>query len=166
MEFLKNKHLILAMFIAPTLAVIAYFGVDYIVSEKPQSAQQGKSYRLAAKSNCRYQSGVCTLVNGDIEVQLQAERIDDRQVGLTLRSAAPIRNALVAYVTADTEPEPEKLQKTAAKPDALYVALNMDHPEQGRLRLALDIAGSTYYAETTAVFVDYVTSFSRENFNN
>lgn len=166
MEILKNKHLILAMFIAPTLAVIAYFGVDYLVSEKPRAASQGKSYRLAAKSNCRYQSGSCTLKNGDIEVQLQARRIDDRQVGLLLSSATPVRNALIAYVTADTEPEPTVLQESVAQPDSLYAALNVADPQQGTLRLALDIAGSTYYAETTAVFVDYVTSFSRENFND
>ncbi|NOQ87942.1 MAG: hypothetical protein GQ550_03380, partial [Gammaproteobacteria bacterium] len=55
MQILKNKHLILAMFVAPVLAIIAYSSVDTIVSEQPQAAMQGSSYKLAAKSNCRYQ---------------------------------------------------------------------------------------------------------------
>jgi len=31
--------------------------------------------------------------------------------------------------------------------------------------MALSIADAMYYAETTAVFIDYETSFSRDNFS-
>ena len=44
------------------------------------------------------------------------------------------------------------------------VTLYLDDPEKSTLRLALNIDGVMYYAETTAVFVDYETSFSRDNF--
>jgi hypothetical protein len=44
--------------------------------------------------------------------------------------------------------------------------LPLDKPAQSSLRLVLNIAGSMYYAETGAVFVDYETSFPRENFQN
>jgi hypothetical protein len=166
MQFLKNKHLILAMFVAPTLAIIAYFGVDYVVSEKPQAALPGKSYKLAAKSDCRYQSGSCILENGDIEVHLRAERIDENRVGLTLSSVTPIQNALISFVTEGAESEPVLIAKKPDTADAWYVILPLDKPEQSSLRLVLNIAGSMYYAETTAIFVDYMTSFSRENFQN
>jgi hypothetical protein len=166
MQLLKNRHLILAMFVAPTLAIIAYFGVDYVVSEKPQVAQQGKAYKLAAKSNCRYQSGACTLKNADIEVHLQANRIDDEQVGLTLSSATPIQNALISLLTDEIETEPVLVNEKADQADARYVILDLKNPEQSTLRLALNISGSMYYAETSAIFVDYITSFSRENFQD
>ena len=98
MQILKNKHLILAMFVAPVLAIIAYFSVDSIVSEKPQAALQGSSYKLAAKSNCRYQSGNCTLKNGDIEVQIRARRIAGKEIELSMFSELPVQNAIISYV--------------------------------------------------------------------
>ena len=45
------------------------------------------------------------------------------------------------------------------------VTLYLDDPEKSILRLALNLSGSMYYAETTAIFVDYETSFSRDNFS-
>ena len=91
MRFLKNKHTVMAMIITPMLAVIAYFATDHLVSEPPQEARPGQSYKLAAKSNCRYQSGICTLKNGDVEVRLQAERLDEHRVMRTLNSGLVIQ---------------------------------------------------------------------------
>jgi hypothetical protein len=165
MQILKNKHLILAMFVAPVLAIIAYFSVDYMVSEKPQAASQGRSYKLAAKSNCRYQSGACTLENGDIEVFIRAQRISNKQVELTMRSTLPIQQALLSYVTENIASEPVQMNATAAEMENWQLRLNLPDPEKSTLRLALNIANSIYYAETTAIFIDYETSFSRENFS-
>lgn len=165
MQILKNKHLILAMFVAPVLAVIAYFSVDYVVSEKPQAASQGRSYKLAAKSNCRYQSGACTLENGDVEVFIRAQRISDKQVELIMHSTLPIQQAIISYVTENIASEPLQMNTTAAEIKSWQVRLNLPDPEKSTLRLALNIANSSYYAEMTAVFIDYETSFSRENFS-
>jgi len=165
MNILKNKHMILAMFVAPVLAIIAYFSVDYMVSEKPQAAQQGSSYKLAAKSNCRYQSGNCTLKNGDVEVELRARRIGDKEVELTLFSELPVQHAIISYLTGDFESEPKQMNVTSAKTNNRHIILQLDDPEKSILRLALNISDVMYYAETTAVFVDYETSFSRDNFS-
>lgn len=166
MQILKNKHLILAMFVAPTLAIIAYFATDYAVSEKPQAALQGQSYKLAANSNCRYQSGVCTLKNGDIEVLIRAQRISDDLIDLTLSSALPIQNALISYVADETASEPALMSVTSSQMDDWHTTLKLNDPEHSTLRLALNISGSMYYAETSAIFVDYETSYSRESFAN
>lgn len=165
MNILKNKHLILAMFVAPLLAIIAYFSVDYIVSEKPRAAQQGGTYKLAAKSNCRYQSGVCTLKNGDIEVKLHARRIDERMVELNMYSELPIQNAIISYVAGEFTSEPVAMNTESAAAGDWYVTLELSDPENSQLRMALSIADAMYYAETTAVFIDYETSFSRDNFS-
>ncbi|MES0327310.1 MAG: hypothetical protein ABUK13_03870, partial [Gammaproteobacteria bacterium] len=106
MQFLKNKHLIMAMFIAPTLAVIAYFGVDFIVSEKPHVAVQGESYKLAAKSNCRYKSGICTLENGDVEVKVHAQAMGNNQIKIILSSVVPLQSALISFVGEGENAEP------------------------------------------------------------
>ncbi len=165
MNILKNKHLILAMFVAPTLAIIAYFSVDYMVSEKPKAAQQGGTYKLAAKSNCRYRSGACTLKNGDIEVKLHARRIDERMVELNMHSELPIQNAIISYVTGEIASEPVAMDTESAAAGDWSVTLELPDPESSQLRMALSIADAMYYAETTAVFIDYETSFSRDNFS-
>ncbi len=41
-RLLTNKHVVIAMLVAPVLAVIAYFAVDASVSEAPKAAQPGK----------------------------------------------------------------------------------------------------------------------------
>ena len=41
---LTNKHVVIALIVAPILAVIAYFATDAAVGEKPHKAQAGKSY--------------------------------------------------------------------------------------------------------------------------
>ena len=157
--------MILAMFVAPVLAIMAYFSVDYIVSEKPQAALQGSSYKLAAKSNCRYQSGVCTLKNGDIEVQLRARRVGDKEVELTIFSELRMQNVIISYVDDDIVSEPIQMDAATAEVENWQVRLYLGDPEKSTLRLALTISDSMYYAETTAVFIDYETSFSRENFS-
>ena len=157
--------MILAMFVAPVLAIMAYFSVDTIVSEKPQAALQGSSYKLAAKSNCRYQSGVCTLKNGDIEVQLRARRVGDKAVELTMFSELPVQNVLISSIAENITSTPEHMNATTAEKKNWQVTLYLGDPEKSTLRLALTISDSMYYAENTAVFIDYETSFSRENFS-
>lgn len=46
----KNKHFILALLIAPILSIIAYFGTDMALSEKPHAAKEGETYKLASSS--------------------------------------------------------------------------------------------------------------------
>ena len=165
MHMLKNKHVILAMVVAPILAIIAYFSVDYVVSEKPRAAAQGNSYKLAAKSNCRYQSGVCTLENGDIEVSVHARHVSDKKVELKLHSGLPIQQAVISHVSTERASEPVKMNVVSDEMKDWQVTLELGDPTQTSLRLALNIYDSMYYAEVTAVFIDYETSFSRDNFS-
>lgn len=160
---LKNKHLILAMFIAPVLAILAYFATDYIVSEKPQMAQQGDAYKLAANSNCRYQSGVCTLKNGDIEVSVRARRVDANKLELIVSSEFDIQSALILFVNDRKDNKSKPVAMKAESKNSWKIKLNKNEDEN-TLRLALGIGSSLYYAETTAIFIDYKTSFSRDSF--
>jgi len=165
MQILKNKHLVLAMFVAPVLAIIAYFSVDHMVSEKPHAALPGNAYKLAAQPNCHYQSGACTLKNGDIEVHIHARRVAEKEVELSMQSALPIQHAIVSCVSDDIAAEPVAMNAASADMNNWQITLPLAYPEKTQLRLALSISDSMYYAETTAVFVDYKTSFSRENFS-
>ena len=57
MKFLKNKHLLTASLVAPILALMSYFAIDALVGETPHAAEEGQSYQLVEKQNCRYNSG-------------------------------------------------------------------------------------------------------------
>jgi hypothetical protein len=59
--FFKNKHVITSMIVAPILAIISYFTVDYYVAEVPHKAKQGQSYKMLVKPNCRWASGACVI---------------------------------------------------------------------------------------------------------
>jgi hypothetical protein len=166
MNILKNKHVILAMFIAPVLALVAYFATDYVVSEKPHAARQGSTYQLAAKSNCRYQSGQCTLHNGDVEVNVRAERVTDSLVELSLHSNLPLQNVLVSLVVANVETDTAMLQPAASEENTWRAEFDIHETEQTTLRFVLNLSGTLFYAETPAVFVDYDTSFPQDNFSD
>jgi hypothetical protein len=165
MGFFKNKHVILAMFIAPVLAIIAYFAVDRIVGEKPHQIKQGQTYKLAANPNCRYPSGLCTLRNGDIEVTVRIERVTDTAAKLILQSNTPVAHALASFAAAPAEPQPRTLYRSAAEGDTWNAEFKQAEIQNSTLRLALEISDSMFYAETPAVFIDYETTFSRENFS-
>jgi hypothetical protein len=166
MNILKNKHMVLAMFVAPVLALIAYFATDYVVSEKPHAAHQGGSYKLAAKSNCRYQSGSCTLYNGDVEVNVRAERITGSRIELSLHANMPLQNALVSSVVANEETDPVVMQRAVSEENTLRAKFDIFDVEESSLRFVLELSGLIFYAETPAVFIDYDTSFSRDNFSD
>jgi len=166
MNILKNKHIILAMFVAPVLALIAYFATDHVVSEKPQAALQGGSYKLAAKSNCRYQSGQCTLHNGDVEVNVRAERVTGSLIELILHANMPLQNALASFVVGDDETEPTVMQRAVSEENTWRAKFELVEPEKSTLRLALELSDTLFFAETPAVFIDYDTSFPRDNFSD
>jgi hypothetical protein len=166
MNILKNKHLILAMFVAPVLAIIAYFATDYVVSEKPHQAQQGNTYKLAANPNCRYQSGQCTLQNGDVEVRVTVERITASLIELTLRSSMPAQKVLASFVEDNDTAQPQAMQSVDAENTVWHAKFNISNPETAQLRLAMELSGALFYAETPAVFIDYSTTFSRDNFSD
>ena len=166
MTILKNKHVVLAMFVAPVLAIIAYFATDYVVSEKPHQAQQGNSYKLAAKSNCRYQSGQCTLFNGDVEVNVRAERISGPLIELSLHANMPLQNVLVSSVVANEETDPVMMQRAVSDENTWRAKLDIVDAEKSALRFVMELSGLLFYAETPAVFIDYNTTFSRDNFSD
>jgi len=169
MQFLKNKHLVLAMFIAPLLAVLAYFMVDKAVSEKPHVAIQGGKYKLLARSNCRYKSGLCTLENGDIKLKLYLEAFDNKPDRLYLRSAIPLQKVLISLVDKNRDDsreniEPLLMQASSKHFDLWSIPIQQAIFDKHILRLVVSISNTLYYAETTMIFLDYETSFSRDNF--
>jgi hypothetical protein len=157
LKLLQNRHVKVAMVVAPLLGVAAYMAMDYHLSEKPAAAVPGRSYPLAEASSCRYPSGYCTLENGDVKLKIRSKRIDETQVELTLSSALPLDSALVSAGTGGEFELPSSFSGAERR-----AVLALGQPAGSRLRWGFSIAGTTYYAETSAAFVDRQTIVSAE----
>ena len=153
MSVWTNKHVIVALLVAPILAVLAYYALDALVGERPQPAEEGQSYPLVEKPSCRYDSGRCELKNGDFELMLVPEGQDAGRITLNLTSVFPLDGAMIALVDesgGDAAPVP--MQARGA--DGLEWTLGMARPdpERQRLRLVVSSGGALYFGDVATAF--------------
>jgi len=152
-NFLKNKHILTAAIVAPVLALISYFGVNYLVGETPHAAQEGQSYKLVEKSSCRYDSGHCELKNGEFELKLSTEELDDGRLLLVLKSVFPLNGVLVALVESGAD-EKQPVDMRPVSDDGLVWSLDIARPdpERDRLHLVASSNRSLYLGDVAMKF--------------
>ena len=132
----KNNHLLIAMLMAPVLALFAYYGVNALVGETPHAAEAGQSYQLVEKPNCRHSGGICGLKNGDFELTLSFEWLDNGRMLLRLESVHLLDGVLVALVENDAG-EKSPVDMRPLGDDGLSWSLDLAHPDPERHRLYL-----------------------------
>lgn len=163
----KNKHMTTAMIVAPMLAIISYFATDFLVSDLPVAAEQGQAYSMLAKSNCRYQSGQCTLRNGDLEVDLRVENLENGQRVLLARSSHPLKGAkaAVASVSQDGSQNlaPQSFQAIDDSQELWQLPLNKMTDDSAELQIAMVADSTTFFASTETTFFKYDTVFPRSD---
>jgi hypothetical protein len=149
----KNKHVVIAMLVAPVLSIMAWFAVDYFLSERPHAAKEGAAYTLIAKSNCRYDSGQCDLENADFKISIRPMSVTSSSVQLELNSAFPLQSATLGLVNNDTPAPPTAMRATTG--EALRWTARIDRPsgESSIIRVAVTSDGSTWYAEIPVIFL-------------
>jgi len=160
---LTNKHFIIALIVAPILAVIAYFAVDASVSEKPKQAIKGQSYPLIAKSNCRYESGKCTFENGDISIDIETEVVGATAININLESTIALQGAKMALVSPDTTSTPSSMKSLNSSLTEWQLSFDTAELANTELQLALSIDDTFYYGQTETTFMVYQTGFPRSN---
>ncbi len=159
----KNKHVIAALIITPILTIIAYFAVDYMVTEKPHKAEAGTSYELVEKPTCRYPSGNCALKNGDFEVDMQVELLDDGYMNLSLQSAYPLDGVKLALVdNPEQAGDPRDMVVDNNERTQWLIMLPQPTGEDSRIRLVISANSSMYYGDTATTFMVYKTSFEKD----
>lgn len=153
MNFLKNKHMVLASVMAPILGLAAYFAVDAVVREKPQAAKAGQSYNLLEKPNCRRAGGTCGLKNGDFELELGFEILGNDQLLLKLSSLHVLDRVMLAVVENETDEKPP-VEMHRAGEDGLSWNLEIARPDPGlhRLRLVATSNQSFYFGDAAMKF--------------
>jgi len=160
----KNKHIIVAMIVAPILAVIAYFATDSLVGEKPHKAAAGQSYALVALPNCRYPSGHCTLKNSEFQVDLKVSQAGLNMLTLNLTSKHPLQGAKVALADGTAEVKVKPADMTATDDTALHwtVDLSGNLSPASQLQLVAAAADAFYFGEAGLQFAEYHTSFGKD----
>jgi len=149
----KNKHVIIATLMAPILALIAYFGVNFMVGERPQAAEAGGSYKLVEKPNCRYSSGMCGLKNVDFELTLTFEWRGNTRMLLKLESENPLDGVLLAMAENDNDQDsPVAMQPTGNDGLNWTIELARPDPEIHRLHLVASSGGAFYLGDVATKF--------------
>ncbi|MEM8562335.1 MAG: hypothetical protein AAGF57_08885 [Pseudomonadota bacterium] len=147
---MSNRHIVIALIVAPMLALLAWFFAGKLSGEQPLAAQHGQSYPLLAKSNCRRTGGVCDLVNE--EFRLKLTRSNDRR-GLLLLASHPLQGVLVA-VGPDGEAEsPIPMRQVNGEGTQWRLDFAATPQSQHAVRVAAVANGARYFAETTALFL-------------
>lgn len=149
----KNKHIVIAMLVAPVLAIMAWFAVDYFVAERPHAAQDGAAYVLVAKSNCRYESGRCDLENADFKLSVRPASETAESMLIEVSASHPLQSASVGLVDSGAQTAPVTM--TAKTREALIWTGLIDLPgsKETALRIAVTAQGATWYAEVPTVFL-------------
>lgn len=148
-----NKHIVIALLVAPMLALIAWFAVDYFVAERPQAASPGSSYPLVAKPNCRRPGGECGLSNADLTVMLVVSRFDATGAELELTSAAPLGQAAAGFANDDVdEGPPSRLEPLDADRRRWRGRVSGRIGEGTAMRVLLRANEANFYAEVPVTF--------------
>ena len=149
----KNKHVVVAMLVAPVLSILAWLAVDYFVGERPHAAKPGDAYLLVAKSNCRYDSGQCDLANEDFEISLRATRIGAARMTLEALSKFPLQQSTIGLVESGIEDSPLPMTEMDTSAKRWAATLSRPESEEATLRVAVLAQGVTYYAEVPVTFL-------------
>ena len=150
--FFKNKHVITSLIVAPILAIISYFAVDYYVAEVPHKAKEGQLYNMLAKPNCRWESGQCHLIHRDLELTFTADTQAYGRNHFFLESTAPLKGIVFAVAEQKGGQSTPTAMASIGTDKTMWKSIEIDVKQSDYLQFAISINGSIFQAEVPAVF--------------
>ncbi len=145
-----NKHVLIAMIVAPVLAVLAWFGAGQLAGESPQPAVAGKSYPLVEQSNCRYASGRCDLENEDVRLYLAPAHSGAE---LLLTSSIALDGVVLGIGLPDNEPEPAVMRPVDGQGLQWRLEIVRQPASGERIHLVAMAGGTSYFADAVTSFL-------------
>ncbi len=152
-----NKHVVVAMIVAPILSVLAWIGIGQLTGEQPHVAQPGQSYPLVEKSNCRYESGACDLENEDFQLRLTFYESDAGQE-LVLSASHPLQGVALAIQDQQEETPPAAMRASDGQGLTWRLAIAGRPGAAQRIRLVARSGESSYFADASTTFLQPDTS--------
>ncbi|SMN13945.1 hypothetical protein BHECKSOX2_1175 [Bathymodiolus heckerae thiotrophic gill symbiont] len=150
--FFKNKHVITSLIVAPILAIMSYFAVDYYVAETPHKAEEGQLYKMLAKPNCRWESGQCDLTNGDLELSITPENKIYGKNNFSLTSSVPLNGVKFALVDKKNGHSLPKSMVLLKSDKTLWQSSQVSVTKSDFIQLVISVNNSVFYAEVPAIF--------------
>lgn len=144
---LTNKHVVVAMIVAPILAVLAWFATGYFAGEKPHAAREGGAYPLVEQSGCRWSSGECEARNNDVRLTLKPAASGYLQ----LTSSHPLEQVQLGVGDAKTA-VPVAMKAVGEDGKRWQVMLRTPAP-QDRFYLVANLGGARYFADLSSAFL-------------
>ncbi len=149
----KNKHIVIALLVAPMLAIIAWFAVDYFVAERPQAASPGSSYPLVAKPNCRRLSDGCELTNADLTLTIVVTRANAMSATVELTSAFTLEQAAVGFANDGVDEGPPSVLESADAEGLVWSGqVNGRINADTAMRVLVRANEATFYGEVPVTF--------------
>lgn len=159
----KNKHVVIALLVAPILALISYFSIDAMVSETPHAALEGQQYQLVEKPNCRYSSGHCQLKNGDFELTLSAQWLEDEQLQILLTSDYALDGVILAVANSEhPNGKPVNMYSQDQAGTKWSITIPKVDAQTDRLNIAASANKTLYFGDAALAFIEYQTSFEQD----
>lgn len=159
----RNFHFIIAFLVAPFLAIMAWYAADTMLGDKKEKAKEGLGYELLGDSNCRYESGTCTMSNGNFELSVQVDRAGEGKLAVRLESAHPLDAISMGWVNpGEEEANQTPLEPAGDKRVRWKGIIPGEASTEARMRVLARADGTSYYGETATVFIDYETSFGED----
>jgi hypothetical protein len=150
----KNKHVVIALIVAPILSILAWFAVGHLIGEEPQAAKEGDIYTLVARSNCRYASGSCDLHNSDFRLTLEPEMLASSSVALSMTSSHSLQSAALGLVEDGASEAPAPMTATGDDGTTWQGLIPRPSSPDAVIRVAVTAQGATWYAEVPTVFLE------------
>jgi len=158
-QMFKNKHVLVALVVAPILAILAWFATGMLVDEEGHTMKDGGLYTLNVKSNCRWESGKCSLKNEDIEIDITG-KYTSYTLELQMKSSVPLSEIKIAYDKND-KPQPMLYDK---KTELWTGVLDLKHKAEF-INAVFIINSTVFYAQFPTTFLnpkDRVFEFEKE----
>jgi hypothetical protein len=150
----KNKHVVIALIVAPILAILAWYAVGTLIGEKPHAAESGKTYKLVARSNCRYASGACDLHNADFKLSIRPEMLTASSVALDMSSSHALQSAAISLFENDTDSAPAPMTRTDEAGREWQGLIPRPSSAEATIRVAVTAQGATWFAEVPVIFLE------------
>lgn len=143
-----NRHLKIAFFMAPLLALLAYGLTGYLI--KPQNHSTPPS-RMSSSQNCLPRANACVFMAGELQIKLLSNT-QQGQLQLALLSNQPVKRVSLALAAAEQFTQFPVMQSDDGKYWQLKLPPTTDLQQFQQLRLALEHQGVAFYAESAVRF--------------
>lgn len=148
---LTNKHVVIALIVAPVLAVLAWFAAGQLTGERPRAAAPGQSYPLLERSNCRWPSGACDLRNKEFNLRLMPVEEGSRE--LVLISSHPLDGAVLGIGLPDEDSLPVMMRAVDGQGLEWRLVLDSDPLPAQRIRLVAMAGGTSFFGDAATTFL-------------